>query len=52
MDKKDCNQKNFFNSLRGERSKKADDLHRLLRQKGLILPLVFHVGCYVKLLVI
>ncbi len=34
MDKKDCNQKNFFNSLRGERSKKADDLHRLLRQKG------------------
>jgi len=34
MNKKKCNQKNLFNLLRNERSKKADDLHRLFKERG------------------
>lgn len=35
MNKKNCNQKNFFNLLENERSKKADELHRLFKKRGI-----------------
>lgn len=34
MDKKNCNQKNFFNLLRNEKSEKANCLHQLFKERG------------------
>lgn len=35
MNKKNCNQKNFFNLLKKEKNKKADELHRLFKKHGI-----------------